>query len=255
MPTNKQLNFQDIATIIKEAVRKQGLNYANFAKKLHMSESGLKKLMIGKDCSFNKLGKICKVLNLDFAKIVMLAANNDLGPTSLTGEQIEFLEKSDQALILLLNLQIFDYELEFLEKNMKIPKKNLYPLLRKLEKKGFIEWKPGDKVKSKSPTHFDLNRVRNAGKLAEKTVRQVEVEFAKFQPSLEENAFCKTVMANPIRRDLLIEMNRKIRELMKEYMTETHRDWRFHPKQDMVYTAWIYGAMPVDISKLIPSIS
>lgn len=49
---------------LKVFLKRNGINYQALAKELKMTESGIKKMLNGKDISFRRLIEICKVLNI-----------------------------------------------------------------------------------------------------------------------------------------------------------------------------------------------
>ncbi len=63
----------EVFNALKEVMKGRKLNYSELAKKIEMSESGLKKLMASQDCSMSKLDQICDVLNIDLADLLAIA--------------------------------------------------------------------------------------------------------------------------------------------------------------------------------------
>ncbi len=49
---------------IKKALKARGLSYADLARKLKMTESGIKKMLNAKDISFRRILQICDALDI-----------------------------------------------------------------------------------------------------------------------------------------------------------------------------------------------
>lgn len=77
---------------IKKALKSRGLTYGELAQQLKMTESGVKKMLNGKDISFQRIIQICKVLDVLPGQIFSISEKSSL-PVLL------FSEKQQDALI------------------------------------------------------------------------------------------------------------------------------------------------------------
>lgn len=242
----QQIQFNRIAVVLKDIMKKQGSNYKALAKALGVSESGIKKIMVGKDCSLNKLVRICGALNVSVQNVLAAAAENSTMPTPLTSEQRKILN-SDEITYRVLNcLQMNDYDLKLVSQLLGLRKEQIYPHLKKLETVKLIEWHKGDKIKSFAPLYYDFKGVpasqRDGDRLRQNVLNKV------VKPDIEKSTkwACRTVRANPMRKELLEEMNSKIQKLIEDYMWQTAREWELYPKKDMVRAGWVYSCFPFE---------
>ncbi|WP_413288323.1 helix-turn-helix domain-containing protein [Bdellovibrio sp. HCB337] len=240
----QKIQFNRLALIIKDIMKKQGVSYRDLAKALQVSESGIKKVMVGKDCSFNKLVRICSVLDVPVQNVLAAAVQNASLPTPLTGEQRKLLNSDDDTYRVLNCLQMNDYNLKFVSRLLGLKKEQIYPHLKKLEEVNLIVWFKGDKIKSFAPLYYDFKGVpasqRDGDRLRQNVLNKV------ITPDLEKSASwaCRKVRANPMRRELLEEMNSKIQKLIEDYMWQNAREWELYPKKEMVRAGWVYSCFP-----------
>lgn len=73
---------------IKGALRARGINYADLAEKLKMTESGVKKMLNTKDISFRRVLQICEVLDVLPGRLLS-ASEDSLIPTLRLSERQE----------------------------------------------------------------------------------------------------------------------------------------------------------------------
>jgi DNA-binding Xre family transcriptional regulator len=71
----KQTNAEEIQTrkillALKDILKNRGITYNQIASLLNMSESGIKKIFSGHDCSLNKLLTICNYLQINISDVV-----------------------------------------------------------------------------------------------------------------------------------------------------------------------------------------
>ena len=77
---------------IKKALKARGLTYEELARSLRMTESGIKKMLNGKDISFQRIIQICKVLDILPGQIFSLSEKSSL-------PILHFSDKQQEALI------------------------------------------------------------------------------------------------------------------------------------------------------------
>ncbi len=239
-----QIEFSRIARILKIIIKKQGRTYEDIAKILNMSESGFKKLMTAQDSSLNRISKICQILEVPLQKVLDEACNASSGPTPLTPEQRRALNSDENLYRILACLQMVDYELKTVCKLFQVTKEELYPYLKKLDALKLIEWKNGDKIKTFAPMYYDFAGITPSWREGKRLVEDVLAKSGK--PDLETTAdwACRVIRVNPMRRELLEEMNSKIQKLIDNYMWQNTREWEIYPKKDMVRVGWVYASFP-----------
>jgi transcriptional regulator with XRE-family HTH domain len=83
VPVNSTFIFQ----VIKKALKSRGVTYQELAAELSLSESGVKKLLTGKDISFQRLDQICRFLAIPLSEVVRSVERRQIREISLTVEQ------------------------------------------------------------------------------------------------------------------------------------------------------------------------
>jgi transcriptional regulator with XRE-family HTH domain len=76
---------------IKKALKSRGLTYEELASSLQMTESGVKKMLNGKDISIQRIIQICKVLDILPGQIFSLSEKSSLPILHLSDKQQEAL--------------------------------------------------------------------------------------------------------------------------------------------------------------------
>lgn len=79
---------------IKALIKNKQFTYKELAKPLKMSESGVKKLLNGKDLSFRRFVQICDVLNVTPGHVLYSAEQKEIPTLSLTTKQQDLLLSS-----------------------------------------------------------------------------------------------------------------------------------------------------------------
>jgi DNA-binding Xre family transcriptional regulator len=83
---------------IKKALRAREITYSDLASLLKMTESGVKKMLNGKDISFRRLLQICDVLNVLPGQLFSLSENASIPTFELSEEQENALLKDRNLL-------------------------------------------------------------------------------------------------------------------------------------------------------------
>ncbi len=84
------MNYSLISPKLRQILKERRISYKNLANQLNMSESGVKKMLTGKDLSINKLDQILKIIQIDMKTLLDLTFNND-GFQKLSSTQNKFL--------------------------------------------------------------------------------------------------------------------------------------------------------------------
>jgi transcriptional regulator with XRE-family HTH domain len=83
VPLNSTYVFQ----VIKKALKNRGITYQELASELNLSESGIKKLLTGKDISFQRLDQICRFLAIPLSEVIRAVERRQVREITLSGEQ------------------------------------------------------------------------------------------------------------------------------------------------------------------------
>lgn len=97
---------------IKRALRARAIHYDELAKRLKMSESGVKKMLNGKDLSFRRVLQICEVLGILPGELFSLSENASIAEVRLTTEQEDALLSNRELLAVYWGIAIDKSEAE-----------------------------------------------------------------------------------------------------------------------------------------------
>lgn len=83
---------------LKKALKARAITYSDLAKSLKLTESGIKKMLNAKDISFQRLIKICKVLDVLPGQFLSISEKSKISTVSFTDKQQEALIKNRNLL-------------------------------------------------------------------------------------------------------------------------------------------------------------
>ena len=67
---NSKKDFESILITLKTILKNKKITYQILAKMMGMSESGVKKVFSGNDCSLGKILKVCEVIEVDLSEVL-----------------------------------------------------------------------------------------------------------------------------------------------------------------------------------------
>ncbi|MBC7386369.1 MAG: hypothetical protein H7301_09455 [Cryobacterium sp.] len=214
-------SYQDLILVLKNTLRARGLVYRDLAKRMKMSESGVKKIFQANDGNISRLVEIGEAVGITLSELISEATH----PAPLS---IEF--SSDADAFLAENFDYFEFFWKLLyerktpneiQQAWGISEKQVFKYLRKLDQLGMLELHEGSRVKL-PPAEFGyfatgklLTRMKNqwAVKAVEEAVGCREGEkklFAFYYLQLSDESFGKLAQG--------------IRDLMKPHTLETVRN-------------------------------
>jgi transcriptional regulator with XRE-family HTH domain len=135
-----------IADALKRALRARGITYAALAVRIGMSEASVKRMFAQRTFTLARLDRICDAAGIDFAELTRGFNPEDRLIARLTAEQeagIVAEPKLFLAAICVLNLLDFDDMLSL----YKFEPAELVGLLTRLDRIGFIELLPNNRIK------------------------------------------------------------------------------------------------------------
>lgn len=168
--------------VLKELLRERGLSYQNLAEALGMSESGVKKLMTGKDISFSRLEKICKVCEISLLEVVTKANQEKISDVFLSSEQEQFLLKNPKIFNFYWKLRVDQISRSEFHKKYKVELSTTQKWLTGLEKIGLLKVTNKGQVEF---THQGLIRWNSDSPL-------VKYLHSRWSPQVIERAIEKT---------------------------------------------------------------
>ena len=116
---------------LKKSLKSRGVTYAELADSLKMSESGIKKMLNAKDISFQRIIKICNVLDILPGQLFTISENASIPTLELTAKQEGMLIKDR---LLLSVYWLFTIEKKSLDEIMRMQKLTSNELKNALQK-------------------------------------------------------------------------------------------------------------------------
>lgn len=137
---------QSIADLLKRALRARGITYAQLAGRIAMSEASIKRMFSQRNFTLLRLDRICTATGIEFEELARGLNREERLISRLTHEQeTEIVDdpKLFVAAVSALNLVDFDEILA----TYRFDQPELIGLLSRLDKIGFIELLPNNRIK------------------------------------------------------------------------------------------------------------
>jgi transcriptional regulator with XRE-family HTH domain len=245
------LNVAQIQTQIKSILKAQGLNYQDLGKKIGLSESGVKKIMRGKDFSMLRLDQICKALNLSLFDFIQTMDQTEFENTEFQPEQQKALLKKPELLYLYWKLAFERCPLPTAAQELGFSKEMIQQLLFSLDKLKLIEWGPGDKIKLPR-----LRAIRSFGdgELIRTVYREWSHELidritsSALNQNKQQGLFI--FRGVPMRKETLQALISALREIEEEFVNRAIREMKIYPYKELTPVSWISALVPQSFVKI-----
>lgn len=139
--------FALILKTLKSLLRQRKISYADLAKKVGLSESGIKKIFTSKDCSYRRLSQIANALGFRVSDLLNEIENTETTKVQFTEKQQQYLLKNMPAFRLFIKLAVERQNLSDLIKEFRLSEKETFSLLKKLDDLKLIELHANNKIK------------------------------------------------------------------------------------------------------------
>lgn len=194
-----------IIDTIKRELKARGLTYRALATELELSESAVKQMFSTGNFSLRRLDDICAVLELGIGDLVDLSELQEHRIEELSeAQELEIM--SDMRLLLvaycLLNYWSFD---EIIER-YDITREQGIRYLRKLDRMGFIDLQPGDRVRLLLANNFSW---RKNGAIERFFRSRVQDEF--FDHDFQDDESFRIVKNGMLTRKSMLRVVEKLR--------------------------------------------
>lgn len=220
--------------VVKAALKRQKITYADLAKRLKLSESGMKKILSAKDGSFQRLAEICAELGL--AMRDLLAGEDQTQEISFSLAQQEYLAGNTAALRLYWALVYERRPLPEAEKLAGVSSKEVFSILRKLDQLNLLELLPANRLRI--PAVRPVRWVGD-GPLIRKLHREWSAGFVKSvaRPVPEEGELFISRYFRASRRTAE-ELQAAIKDLESEFLRRAIKEMRTE-SPDLIHLRWV----------------
>jgi DNA-binding Xre family transcriptional regulator len=225
------MNYPEIRSKIKKLLEDQNLTYGKLAESLKMSESGVKKLILAKDISLERLNQICAILGVPLHELLDPGLNQEESEMVVLEEKAQdYFLKNKSCFSFLILLYTEPKSFSEILKDFQIPKTRAYKYLKDLESLKLLKWLPGDKVNLRKdvPTLFKYE-----GKFMKMIVREWALDLldeALDAPSGKEHEL-STQRIFHLTRKSAIEFKTAFDELVFEFARRSVREKKSDPKR------------------------
>jgi transcriptional regulator with XRE-family HTH domain len=158
---------------LKKCVRARGMNYAQLARAIGLSEPSVKRMFSRGTFTLARLDEILAVLELDLYEVARMSHSADDGPAELTLEQEQALAK-DERLLSVFWLVNNGWRFGEILEEFSISKAELTLAFGRLARLKLVDWGAGDRVRPRVPKDF---RWRAGGPVKKAYGRRVTQEF------------------------------------------------------------------------------
>lgn len=135
-----------LVDVLKRQLRARGITYAQVARKLKLSEASVKRMFSRRDFTLSRLDEICELTNAEFSDLARLLQQDENLISQLTWEQEKEIV-SNRKLFLVAVCALNHATLEQIVAAYQIEKAECIQLLVRLDRLGFIQLQPSNRIK------------------------------------------------------------------------------------------------------------
>jgi len=226
---------------LKLALKEKGITYAMVAKYLNLSEASIKRLFADENISLSRLDKICALLNMEISDLCKLAEQRQSEISELSDEQEKQLV-AEPKLLLMAYMLLNEISFADICKHYQIDEHEGIQLLAKLDRIGFIDLLPGNRVKLHTSRNF---KWRSGGPIDSLFNEHIRNEFFKsrFSGENESMQFASAMISHAT----LKKMQDKIRKLSHEFNQMAKEDASL-PLEDKIGCSLVSAIRPWQFS-------
>lgn len=201
---------------LKQHLRSQNITYKELAAHLSMSEANVKRMFSQNKLSLERLEIICNLLHMDILQLAQSAQKQQHQITELTLELEKELMK-DEKLLLVAQLCLSDWKFDEMLKRYQFTEHQLIQYLATLDKIGFIELLPNNRIRKRVSPHF---KWQADGPIRRFFGEHIQNEFfnSRFDQPNEKILFISGMLSD--------ESNQKIQSLIEELGTAYRQQLR-----------------------------
>jgi len=142
------IEFAAVVPIVKKVLKQKNMTYRDLARRMNMSEANVKKIMAAKDCSLNRLNRICEVLELSPFDLLELLRQDPIRKVELDPRHQEFLASEEVNLLLYFKVAFEGIALERARQQLHLNENLFWKKIRKMESLGLLVSRPDGSLKT-----------------------------------------------------------------------------------------------------------
>lgn len=226
---------------LKTELKSRGLTYKDLAERLNLSEPSVKRLFAEESFTLERFAKACEVVGTSIHSILKTLDGRDDGALShLSIQQEEFLA-SDPVYFGVFHRLLQGYDMDYVQRRMKLSGTQITRVLVALDKIGVIELRPGNAIKFKTPR---LIRWDNDGPLMKTYGEKVRQVYFK-EPFLGPATYCR-FLTGPLSDRVAIIAEDRLRKVCREIEDMWEWDMRSRPEEARHHHGILVACKPWD---------
>lgn len=238
--------FKAVIRVLKEVLKERQISYKDLAARLGMSESGVKKIFTGKDCSFLKLMQISKILKLKFSDLMNEIEHEEMRPVHFNQKQQEVFLKDRSLFYFYVKLVIERMSVEEIQIESRLTDTQCFKYLKSLDDIGIIKLQAEGKVKLPS---IALVSQFGQGPLLEKTYQHWGQNTVKLMAHPKNQASGKFIIrCLRMKSETYQDFLNQLQDLEKQIAKRALREMAVSTK-NLITTRWI---SMTDTSSFVP---
>jgi transcriptional regulator with XRE-family HTH domain len=135
-----------LVDVLKRELRARGITYAQVARRLNLSEASVKRMFSRKQFTLARLDAICALAGTEFSELARTLARDQNLLSRLSYEQEKEIV-SDRKLFLVAVCALNHLTCEQIHAAYELTRAEITALLARLDRLGFIELQPGNRIK------------------------------------------------------------------------------------------------------------
>jgi AcrR family transcriptional regulator len=216
---------EELIDTLKSELRRQGIAYAEVARRLKVSESTVKRQFASGNFSLTRLIEVCAIAGLDVGDLAELARDRRRNVEQLEAGQEKALV-DDPKLLLMAFLLLNDWSVEQILEEYEIEALESVRLLARLDRLKIIDLLPGNRPRMRLSRRFAW---RVNGPIQRFFERQVQDEF--FGSRFDRPYELRIVLNGMLSEQSIEVLHQRLRRLAEEFETRVKEDRNLYASQ------------------------
>lgn len=208
---------ESLVNALKTVLKARGITYAKLAKGLDLSEASVKRTFAERSFTLERLEQVCTLLDMQISDLALMVAEEDTAPSRLTREQEKKLV-SDPMLLLVAVHVLNRWTPQQIAEAFTLPQAMLVRLLAQLDKLGFIDLLPNNRVRLRVAGDFSW---QPAGPIQQYFREQLRNDF--FNSHFDQPGEKMLMLSGMLSEQSNAELQRRMARLGAEFL-KAHRE-------------------------------
>ncbi len=242
--------FKVVLSQLKKILKARKMKYRDLADKVGLSESAIKKIFSGDDCSFRRLNSMCQVLDTKLYDILAEIETEQMKPARFTDQQEQFFCENIDYFNFFWKLVVERISLDDIKEQSQLSEECVFKYLKKLDELELIELHAEGKVKIPK---YSLQKWVGSGPLTRLIQEKWSVNLVKdLVEHREEEGHVYAFRFLRLKESSLTELHEAIDQLEYEFVKRSIRE-ASAGDADLKFTRFFAGAAPGSFAPTVDS--